>query len=388
MKKILLAVAVLMPVLVLSKPFGAMSEEEIKAADQERWGNRVSLSGEPAEEMNKLTENLGNLTAKLNACTQMGSLLVVDRISLLKELQNTLAVKLVSDNIGHLAKPDDPPNIQRGYERLNSFKVMLQAFERKSRSKLNVLVTDIIGFQMVERRARWSSVQSRLEDLKTTEKFRELDKAYESFMHNMDVMTLRGKGLDVTGTELLMVSKLGKFADDDCTPNPSLDGRARIVDRYLKVMNKDALEIYLKFTGIIKTESADTLNVLAEDHNFYEEYALKLLPADRKLVEGFFKEVAKFLDQVDTFVVKESEKLTQKALDLTGEVGRLRFCTGFSPYKSFLDVGAIESDCCPGYAKRVTAMLAKCKNRYLNYMKAMRERYKNDPNRNIPDGWK
>ena len=33
-------------------------------------------------------------------------------------------------------------------------------------------------------------------------------------------------------------------------------------------------------------------------------------------------------------------------------------------------------------------MLAKCKNRYMNYMKAMRERYKNYPNMNIPDGWK
>jgi len=388
MKKILFAVAALMPILVLAKPFGAMSKEEINASDKERWGNRVSLSGQDAEEMDKLNKNLSNLTAKLNACTEMNAMLMMDRIELFKELQNTLAVQLVADNIGYLAKPDDPPHIQRGYERLNAFKVMLQAFERKSRTKLRILVTDIIGFQMIERRARWSSVQSYLENLKATEMFRELDKAYESFMHNMDVMTLRNTGHDVTGTELLMVSKLDKFADDDCTPSAKLDGRARIVDRYLKVMNKEALELYLQYTGIIKTESADTLNSLAEDHNFYEEYALKLLPTDRRLVEDFFKAVAKFLDQVDNFLVKESEKITQKALDLTGEIGRLRFCTGFSPYKSFLEVGAIESNCCPGYTKRITAMLAKCKNRYMNYMKAMRERYKNYPNMNIPDGWK
>ena len=386
MKNTLIAIAAILPAVVLAKPFDTMSDEEVKASDKDRWGGRVSLAGESGEEMIKLIANLRTLTERLAACTDQGVLLQPSKLDVLKELSNTLAKQLVTDNVGFLPKPDDPPNFQRGYERLNAFKVMLQALERKSRMKLRILVTDVIGFQMVERRAKWSSVQSRLDGLKTTEMFRELDTAHERFMHNVDLLVRRNV-TDVTGSELLMVSKLGKFTNKDCKSSPSLDGRARVVDRYLLVMNTGALNAYSKYTATIKMESSDALNALAEDHEFFQQYALKLLPADRKLVEDFFKAVSRFLDQVDNFVVKESDELIKNALDLTSEVGRLRFCTGFSPNKAFFAAGPAKDDGCQGYARRVRVMLEDCKKRYMQHIDSMRSRYNNNPDKHIPNGW-
>ena len=386
MKKRWIAVIALMPVLVMAKPFGAMSEEEIKASDSSRWGNRVSLSGEPVEEMGRLTDNIRILSEKLKACTEEIVMLRPDKIDVLKELANTLAIQLVADNVGRLAKPDDPPHVQRGYERLNSFKVMLQALERKSRKKLRILVTDIIGFQMVERRSRWSSVQLRLDNLKTTSLYRDLDTAFESFMNNVDKLT-SGNIFDVTGTEVMRVSKLDDFANADCKANHTLDGRSRVVDRYLLVMNRDALNAYQKYTATIKTESADTLSALAEDYEFYEKYALQLLPADRKLVEQFFKEVSQFLEHIDTFLVKESEKMLQKAQDKSTEVGQLRFCTGFASHRAFFAAGPVKDDCCQGYARRVRVMLEDCKKRYMKHLDLMRQRYGETRGKYIPKGW-
>ena len=386
MKNTLIAITAILPVIVLAKPFDTMSAEEIKAADKDRWGDRVSLAGKSGEELGRLIDNLRTLTERLAACSDEAVLLQPSKLDVLKELSNTLAKQLVTDNVGLLPEPDDPPNFQRGYERLNSFKVMLHALERKSRMKLRILVTDVIGFQMVERRAKWSSVQSRLDSLKTTEMFRELDTAYESFMHNVDLL-IRRNVTDVTGSELLMVSKLGKFTNNDCKSSPSLDGRARVVDRYLLVMNSAALNTYNKYATTIKMESSDALNTLAEDHDFYQQYALKLLPADRKLVEKFFKEVSRFLDQIDNFVVKESEKLIKNALDLSSEVGRLRFCTGFSPNKAFFASGPAKDDGCQGYARRVRVMLEDCKKRYMQHLDSMRSRYNNNPDKHIPNGW-
>ena len=386
MKKTFIALAALMPIVILAKPFGAMSEEEIKAADDSNWGNRISISGPAAEELTKLDDNLRTLLAKVKDCRDNFAAFKPDEHDRLKALEDTLSRPLVTDSIGLLPKPGDPPNVQRGYDRVNAYKVMLQALERKSRTKLRILVTDIIGFQMVERRAKWTSIHRRLDDKKYTEIFREIDAAYESFMHNMDILMLRNV-TDVTGSEMLTVSKLGKFTDADCRTQSGLDNKLRTLDRYLAVMHTEALKVFEKYTAKTKEDSAAALSALAEDHDFYEQYALKLAPGDRKAVESLFKECSQFLDQVDKLLVKEAEKLLAAAKDTSTEVGMLRANTGFSKYKAFLAAGPTQPNGCPGYVRRVRVLLEDCKKRYMKHLDAMRRRYHDAPDRHIPKGW-
>ena len=137
----------------------------------------------------------------------------------------------------------------------------------------------------------------------------------------------------------------------------------------------------------VKEDSAAALAALAEDHDFYEQYALKLAPGDRKAVESLFKECSQFLEQVDTLLVKESEKLLAAAKDTSTEVGMLRANTGFSPHKAFLAAGPTQFNGCPVYVRRVRVMLEDCKKRYMRHLDAMRRRYHDAPDRHIPKGW-
>lgn len=89
-------------------------------------------------------------------------------------------------------------------------------------------------------------------------------------------------------------------------------------------MQEEAFKVFAKYTAKVKEDSAAALAALAENHDFYEQYALKLAPGDRKAVESLFKECSQFLEQVDTLLVKESEKLLAAAKDTSTEVGMLR----------------------------------------------------------------
>ena len=68
MRKSLLAIVAVAPALALARtPFGAMSAEEIKAADKERWGNHISMSGPVADEFHEMESRLIKLTEKMKA---------------------------------------------------------------------------------------------------------------------------------------------------------------------------------------------------------------------------------------------------------------------------------------------------------------------------------
>lgn len=386
MKKAAILITAFMPLLVPAKPFGAMSAAEIEAADKERWGARRTLSGPDQDEFDKLQRGLERLTEKMQAGIDQCAVNHPERLSLLQDLLSELSRPLASDSAALVPKAGDPDSTLRGKERVNAYKVMLQALERKSRGKLRILVNDLLGFQLVERRKRWSEVQNYLTANKYTEVFGRLDAAYESFMHHMEQMILRNV-TDVTGSEMLTVSKLGEYATSDaCKMKPWLYNRTRLIDRYLFVMNEEALKTYEKYTAIVKEESAGALAALAEDHDFYENYALKIAPDDRKAFANFFKQCAVFLDHVDT-VVKESGKMIATAKDASTEVGKLRTNTGFSPYKAFLVAGPTQSNGCPGYARRVRRILEECKALYMKHIDAMRRRYHDAPERHIPKKW-
>ncbi|MBP5511517.1 MAG: hypothetical protein J6Z49_11420 [Kiritimatiellae bacterium] len=386
-KNVLIAIAAFMPILLAAKPFGAMSEGEIEAADKERWGNRITLTGADWDDFEKLQRGIQTISDRMKESTDKCAVNHPDRLSILKSLLEELSRPLVTDSVALLPKAGDPDSTLRGKERVNAYKVMLQALERKSRGKLRILVGDLLGFQMVERRKRWLQVQDHFTKNKYTETFRKIDAAYEKFMHNMELMILRNV-TDVTGSEMLMVSKLGDYATTDkCTMQAWLYNDTRLIDRYLFVMNEDALKLYAKYTAITKEESAAALAALAEDHDFYEAYALKIAPPDRKAFENFFKQCAIFLNHIDT-VVKESEKMIATAKDSTSEVGMLRTNTGFSPYKAFLAAGPTQHNGCPGYARRVRVLLGDCKKLYMKHIEAMRRRYRDAPEKHIPTDWK
>ena len=181
------------------------------------------------------------------------------------------------------------------------------------------------------------------------------------------------------------VSGLKEFARDDGKPAAWLDGEARLVDRYLAVLNRDARSVFADYLKSIKEKSAATLAALDAEHNFFEDYAIKLYPKDRDIFARFYTEWSRFLDCLDKRLVKESEALVAKADDESSEVGKLRHCTGFSPYGAFMIAGPAQENCCPGYTRRIRRIFEECRFRYLKHLDALRKR--NPYDTSIPKGW-
>lgn len=377
MRKILFAVLAAAPALVHARtPFSTMSAEDVKAADSERWGNQISMSGPVADEFMEMEARLVKLTEKMKAFCKEHAVIQAERTDIVFALVNALQQPLVSVSAAKSGKlptsgMDEPS--RRGYERFNAFKAMALSIDRKSRKKIRLLVMDIVASRQIERRGKWSKAQDYLERRKYTESFREIDAAYEAFMGHVDGIMIKKPKVEVTGTEMLIASRMTKYADSDCRKKAWLDADVRVIDRYLLVMKQDELDEFEKNTASIKKESSNALAAVLEDYDFYEDHAINLAPDDRKLFEAFFKQYATFSEQIDTMLVADSEKMIAKAKDTSNEIGMLRKNSGFSPNKAFLAAGPTQTNGCPGYSRRVRVLLEDCKRRYLAALKAANE---------------
>ena len=391
-KTVLFVFAAVVPALMSARtPIGAMSADEIKASDRERWGERISMSGAVADEFAEMEDRLKKLTAHLQAfCNEKGAT-KPDRTDLLLGLSNALMQPLVPPSAsrgGKIPTSGDDEATQRGYERLNAFKSMCLSLDRKSRPKLRLLVMDVIASRQVERRSKWAKAQAFLEFVKYTEKFREMDKSYEEFMGHVDGFQVRRERVEVLGTEMLMATRLDRYADSNCRKKAWLDSDLRVVDRYLLTMKQDELDEFEKNTASIKKESMSALGSASEDFDFYDANGLGIEPSDRKTFEAYFSQLAAFVDQVDKVLVAESEQMIAKAKDKSTEIGMLRSNTGFSPYKAFLASGPTQNNGCPGYSRRVRVLMEDCKKRYLNALKATNEYWKSRGRDPIVTEWK
>ena len=377
MRKSLLAIVAVAPALALARtPFGAMSAEEIKAADKERWGKQISMTGPVADEFHEMESRLIKLTEKMKAFCKEHAVIQAERTDLVIDLANALQQPLVPASATRSGKlptsgVDEPT--RRGYERLNAFKSMALSLDRKSRQKIRLLVMDIAASRQIERHSKWSKAQDYLEHRKYTESFREIDKSYEEFMGHVDGFMVKKPKIDVTGTEMLLATRLGKYADSNCKKKAWLDADVRVIDRYLLVMKQDEMDEFEKNTASIKKRSSDALATVLEDFDFYEDHAINVEPSDRKTFDAFFSQFSAFVEQVDRILVADSEKMLAKAKDTSTEIGMLRKNTGFSPHKAFLAAGPTQTNGCPGYSRRLRVLLEDCKKRYLAALKAANE---------------
>ena len=79
MRKSLLAIVAVAPALALARtPFGAMSAEEVKAADKERWGKHISMTGPVADEFMEMEARLVKLTEKILMIASNGTYYLVN----------------------------------------------------------------------------------------------------------------------------------------------------------------------------------------------------------------------------------------------------------------------------------------------------------------------
>ena len=385
MKKITILLAALAPLIAAAKPISAMSKDDVAVLDESRWGNAIITGGPALKTAGDILRKVDTITALLKACTDQNALIDPEKSDLLKRLLEALTVPIATTEAFE-EKDARGREYVRGIERANRLVIMSQSIGKMNKKTLRWLINDIISFQIVERRYRWRSAFTTLEAWNMSERYyRPIDLGYEKFMNAVDTLIIKNTGQDISGSELMMLSGLDKFARDDGRASPWVQADARLVDRYLRILNTDARKLFSDYIKHLKESSANTLAALDAEHTFFEEYAIKMYPKDRENFANFYKEWARFLEKLDERVVKESEVMIAKAEDKSGEVGKLRYCAGFSPHGAFKAVGAIPSNGCPEYKDRIASIFEKCRARYLNHLDALRRRHPDD--KRIPKGW-
>lgn len=385
MKKITIVLAAFVPAIIGAKPFSALPPEDVKVLDESRWGNAINMGGPSMKAADDILRKVNRITELLKTCTNDGALIDPEKGNLLQQLLESLTVPIATaDSFDENDARGD--SYRRGIERANRLVIMSQSIGKMSKKTLRWLINDVISFKLVERRFKWKRAIETFESWEMSARcYRKIDLGYEKFMNGIDTMIFNKSGEDVTGSEAMMAAGLGDFVKDDGKPAAWLDTEARLVDRYLAVMNKEEQGVFADYVKKIKDTSSTTLAALEAEHSFFEEYAIKLYPKDRETFARFYAEWSRFLDCLDERLVKESEKLIAQADDESGEVGKLRHCSGFSPHGAFLIAGSVQSSGCPGYTRRIRRIFEECRSRYLKHLEALRRRNPDDAR--IPKGW-
>ena len=123
MKKIMIALAALVPAIVAAKPFSALPPEDVKVLDETRWGNSLNMGGPSMKAADDIIRKVNRITSLLKSCTNDGALVDPEKGNLLQQLLESLTVPIAtSDAFDENDKRGD--SYRRGIERANRLVIM------------------------------------------------------------------------------------------------------------------------------------------------------------------------------------------------------------------------------------------------------------------------
>lgn len=370
MKNLICVVASAIALAVLADtPFSKMSKDDIAKSDNAKWSGGYMMGGEILKTHNENKERVNALRSAIYKVSEREALAKPEKSAALDDLWGQSGRNLRFANLPAMNAADSNNKYrEQGWSAMESYRSLCARLDSSARPALYNVLDALIGRHVVELHARWKKASSTLEHLKFSDEFAKFDAAFGDWMKSVDEIR-RNRVDDVVGTELMMATKLDRYANDDCRKLPYLDSDSRIVDKLLLPLREEERKAFTDGCSVL-AEQLDKLSAaLKADRAAFELMALDIHPKDRPDFLNLFAEMSNFIEETKR-LVEDSRKMIAAAADPSTEVGRLRSNTGFSPNRAFECAGPTQSNGCPGYSRRIRVALEDCKNAYLKAYRA------------------
>ena len=364
----------------LATPIDALPKGQVEAADAANWKGTRAYTEDELKLMNSILSGVRNIVGSLKRNVDDQVMFRADKEARLQELLEAMAAFRAVENVLKFPTELNQQATKEARARINALirasKIIARASASGDETPIK-LVETLLVFKLAQRRYEWQTAMEVIENFKMIDKFTKIDESYSNFKKTCDnILRHPTDWARFSPHWLLTSSGLNDFVFQNGGLRPELDAELIVLDKYLDLISANKQKALADQVREIKERSSKALWWLNKEHDAYGELALSMLPEDRKLLEEFFKSWVSFLDEVDK-CVKDFEESFAMADDKSSVVGKIRYCTGFSPNKAF-DGGSV-GNCCPKYRNRVRRIINECKGMYKDKRNAIIEAGNSDP---------
>lgn len=383
----LLAVAALSATCVRAESIKGLSKSKIAEKDKQNWGNENFFAGIGAD--GKSSEAATDMLAIKSALAR--ELLMLDTVmqkSRNSPESNADPESWFKDALKMLSAPLNPvkprgqsnlqatPAEQRRLRGLQSAHEALSTIENRLRPKVRQVLALASADCIFSRHLRFSRANKLLDDGKFNTALKEIDSCYPKFLREVDRFaegkTKYPKSIDELRSpqacakcfdQALINGELANYFDVNARMLPKLDRNMRVLDRYLKELDRVNLKRFNEATDTSwkLCEELDAAVVSVSD--WYAKNALSIDPYIRQYVARYIQACNKFKHELSLFL-GECRTLARHTGDDSTKIGQLRSCRDLSPNKALFIKAGAASDGTPGYTERLNALGRELKRKF------------------------
>jgi len=363
MKKLFVAVAMA----VVAASAKDLTDNEIAKRDAAKWGGGMALYGRWADEAALMRERTADLSESIKKAVEVSALKKPGReatLTLLAGLLKDSHALVVNPEAGRAMGSKSGPDEDRGIEALNGLKKVLKRIDGNSRFNFDGLLAPILANDMVKLAHRMDAAVYQLEYARPSKVFKAFDSAYDEFMKYTGMMD-SNKSKGITGPDILIVSKMDKFARNDFTPKASIDRTARVADGLVAVLTDESVSKLSTTLNDVEARLGKAKSAVLADSEYFSKHSMDICPKDRAMVAGLVANFVMLVDELQSFV-ETNRKLVSKIENKSSEAGMLRSLKEeISPNYALFVKGGPGANGHQEYARRIAEGIADCKKHYL-----------------------
>ena len=362
MKKLFVAVALA----VVAASAKDLTDDEIAKRDAAKWGGGMSLYGRWAEEAAVMRERTAELSGSIKKAVEDDALKKPGReatLAILAGLLKDSNTLVINPEGGRAMGSKSGPDEDRGIAALNGLKKVLKRIDGNSRFNFDGVLAPILANDVVKLTRRMDVSVYQLECARTSKTFKAFDAAYDEFMKCMGIIN-SNKPKGITGPEVLMASKMNKYARDNFTPNASFDRTARVTDGLIAVLTDESVSKVSTTLNDVEARLGKAKSAVLADSEYFSKNSMDLCPKDRAMVAGLVANFVMLVDELQSFV-ERNRKLISKIEDKSSEAGCLRSLKEeVSPNNALFVKSGPGENGRQEYARRIAEGIADCKKYY------------------------
>ena len=362
MKKLFVAVALA----VVAASAKDLTDDEIAKRDAAKWGGGMSLYGRWAEEAAVMRERTAELSGSIKKAVEDDALKKPGReatLAILAGLLKDSNTLVINPEGGRAMGSKSGPDEDRGIAALNGLKKVLKRIDGNSRFNFDGVLAPILANDVVKLTRRMDVAVYQLECARTSKTFKAFDAAYDEFMKCMGIIN-SNKPKGITGPEVLMASKMNKYARDNFTPNASFDRTARVTDGLIAVLTDESVSKVSTTLNDVEARLGKAKSAVLADSEYFSKNSMDLCPKDRAMVAGLVANFVMLVDELQSFV-ERNRKLISKIEDKSSEAGCLRSLKEeVSPNNALFVKSGPGENGRQEYARRIAEGIADCKKYY------------------------
>jgi len=352
--------------------FRGMTEAQVNALDKAEWSGMGKLKGDKQKEYAALVAMLDEFNGNFDKAIKDKVFVNPSKSATMQELMQTLQKRLGGRGKRGEAAPeraaggDDPQALKA----LDALAVMLERIDGSARPAVMELVDTSLATQLPQRFSKWSQAIERANAWQHSKTLAEFDEKFGKFMKILKTADAKIIS-DCSGTMMLKLSGLDKFANADCRKEAFFDRDLRTIDSYLYSLRDVSYKAHKEYLELFEARWNKALAEVRKDWAYFRQHGLNLAPADRKKVDELFWCFGTLLEDAENYIAQAKKLLSSvEATDTNAEVYKLRNCL-IGPNRAFYCSGSVKGDGCPGYSRRVRVALEDCKKAYLDTYKRL-----------------